>query len=82
MGDILLAIFSNRVIQAAVLAWAIAQGLKVLLTLAISRKFDYTRVLGSGGMPSSHSSMACAMVTVIGFHEGFSSAVFALAYSL
>ena len=61
-------------------AWAIAQGLKVLLTLAISRKFDYTRVLGSGGMPSSHSSMACAMVTVIGFHEGFSSAVFALAF--
>ena len=80
MGDILLAIFSNRVIQAAVLAWAIAQGLKVLLTLAISRKFDYTRVWGSGGMPSSHSSMACAMVTVIGSHEGFSSAVFALAF--
>ena len=80
MGAILLEIINNRVIQAAVLAWAIAQAIKVLLTLAISRKFDYTRVLGSGGMPSSHSSMACAMLMVIGFHEGFSSSVFALAF--
>ena len=80
MGAILLEIINNRVIQAAALAWAIAQAIKVLLTLAISRKFDHTRVLGSGGMPSSHSSMACAMLMVIGFHEGFSSSVFALAF--
>ena len=80
VGDILLAIIGNRAIQAAVLAWAVAQALKVVLTLAISKRFDRTRVLGSGGMPSSHSSMACAMVTVIGFHKGFSSAVFALAF--
>ena len=79
-GAILLEIINNRVIQAAALAWAIAQAIKVLLTLAISRKFDHTRVLGSGGMPSSHSSMACAMLMVIGFHEGFSSSVFALAF--
>ena len=58
MGAILLEIINNRVIQAAALAWAIAQAIKVLLTLAISRKFDHTRVLGSGGMPSSHSSIA------------------------
>ena len=80
MGAILLEIINNRVIQAAALAWAIAQGIKVLLTLAISRRFDYTRVFGSGGMPSSHSSMACAMLMVVGLHEGFSSAVFALAF--
>lgn len=80
MGVILLEIINNRIIQAAALAWAIAQAIKVLLTLAISRKFDHTRVLGSGGMPSSHSSMACAMLMVIGFHEGFSSSVFALAF--
>ena len=80
MWSILLNIINNRVIQAAALAWAIAQAIKVLLTLAISRRFDHTRVLGSGGMPSSHSSMACAMLMVIGFHEGFSSSVFALAF--
>ena len=77
---ILMEIINNRVIQAAVLSWAIAQSLKVILTLCISRKFDGSRIWGSGGMPSSHSALVCAMVTVIGFHEGFSSTVFALAF--
>ncbi|MBQ6857922.1 MAG: divergent PAP2 family protein [Clostridia bacterium] len=78
--SVLLGILSNRVIQAAALAWVIAQGLKVILTLIISGRFDSGRVFGSGGMPSSHSAMVCAMVMVIGFREGFSSAVFALAF--
>ena len=78
--DIVFDIIGNRVIQAAALAWATAQALKVILTLCISRRFDHTRVLGSGGMPSSHSAMTCAMLTVIGFREGFSSSIFALAF--
>ena len=77
---VILEILSNRVIQAAALAWAVAQALKVMLTLAISRRFDKSRVLGSGGMPSSHSAMACAMLMTIGFREGFSSSIFALAF--
>lgn len=77
---VLFDIIGNRTIQAAALAWLAAQGLKVLLTLAISRRFDRTRMLGSGGMPSSHSAMACAVVTTIGFREGFHSSLFALAF--
>lgn len=77
---VILEILGNRVIQAAALAWAVAQALKVMLTLAISRRFDKSRVLGSGGMPSSHSAMACAMLITIGFREGFSSSIFALAF--
>ena len=77
---VILEILGNRVIQAAALAWAVAQALKVMLTLAISRRFDKSRVLGSGGMPSSHSAMACAMLMMIGFREGFSSSIFALAF--
>ena len=80
MINILLDIINNRVIQAAALAWAIAQGLKVILTFCISGRFDHTRMYGSGGMPSSHSAMSCAMLTVIGFREGFSSPLFALAF--
>ena len=78
--SILFDIIHNRVIQAAVLSWTIAQTLKVMLTMCISRRFDASRMFGSGGMPSSHSALACAMVTVIGFHEGFASSVFALAF--
>lgn len=78
--SVVLEILSNRIILAAALAWAIAQGLKVLLTFIISKKFDSTRVFGSGGMPSSHSAMTCAMLMMVGFTEGFSSSVFALAF--
>lgn len=78
--DILLDFASNSVIQAAFLAWACAQLLKVLLTLALSKRFDSTRILGSGGMPSSHAAMVCAMVTAVGFREGVQSTLFALAF--
>lgn len=76
----MLDVFHNRAILAAVAAWAIAQGLKVILTLIICRRFDSTRIFGSGGMPSSHSALVCALVTVLGFQEGFASSVFALAF--
>lgn len=78
--DMIVQVVHNRVILAAVLAWAIAQGLKVILTLILSRRFDTTRIFGSGGMPSSHSAMVCAMLTATGFHEGFDSSLFALAF--
>ena len=77
--NILQEILNNRAIVAAITAWAIAQGLKVLLTLAISRRFDSSRVLGSGGMPSSHSAMVCALTTTVGIREGCASSMFALA---
>ena len=79
--SVLLEILNNRMIQGGFLAWAIAQALKVVLTLIISKKFDSTRMWGSGGMPSSHSSTTCALMMMIGFAEGFDSAVFALAFA-
>ena len=79
--SVLLEILNNRIIQVGFLAWAIAQALKVLLTLIISKKFDTSRMWGSGGMPSSHSSTTCALMMMIGFSEGFDSAMFALAFA-
>lgn len=73
-------IFFSRYILSAIVAWAVAQAIKVVLTLAMTKKFDKSRVLGSGGMPSSHSSMSVALLTTIGFRVGFDSAVFAIAF--
>ncbi len=75
-----LGIFFSRYILSAIVAWAVAQLLKVLLTLGITRKFDKTRIFGSGGMPSSHSAMSVALLTTIGFRVGFDSAAFAIAF--
>ncbi|MBR1710920.1 MAG: divergent PAP2 family protein [Clostridia bacterium] len=70
----------SRYIMAAASAWAAAQLIKVILTLIMTKQFDRSRVFGSGGMPSSHSSMSCALLTTIGLRVGFDSAVFALAF--
>lgn len=79
--SVVLEILSNRYVQGGFLAWAIAQALKVILTLIISKEFDSSRMWGSGGMPSSHSSTTCALMMMIGFSEGFDSALFALAFA-
>jgi len=66
-------------LMAAIIAWAIAQVLKIIIELIRGEKFDLTRFVGSGGMPSSHTSFTVALCLSIGRHTGWDSAVFALA---
>ena len=71
-------LWSNSVLQTAVIGWAAAQILKVILTLIVYKKLDFTRITGSGGMPSSHSSFVVSLAMAVGFTEGFGSAAFAI----
>jgi acid phosphatase family membrane protein YuiD len=75
-------IISNKVLIAAILGWCIAQILKVIYILITERRFDIERIVGSGGMPSSHSAFVSAMTTAVGFEEGFGSSFFAIAFVL
>lgn len=68
----------NAVIDCALLAWFLAQFIKVLLDLVLLKKFDVKRFVSSGGMPSSHSSMVVACTTAIGKLYGLDGAHFAL----
>lgn len=61
------------------LAWAVAQVLKALVSYWILREFSLERLLGAGGMPSSHSALVVGLVTSVGLTEGFSSSYFAIA---
>ena len=64
------------------LAWFIAQLLKVILTIFSMKKLDLTRFVGSGGMPSSHSALVVSLATSIGYQEGFSSPIFAMSVAV
>ena len=75
----ILDIFQNRVLWAAVIAWFLAQALKVLLHYLLEGKLDFSRMHGLGGMPSSHCAFLWAASMSIGFQEGFFSAMFGLA---
>lgn len=73
------AILQNTPLWAAILAWAAAQGIKILLTLLVDKRFDASRIVGTGGMPSSHSSFTMALSFSIGKYHGFDSPLFAIA---
>ena len=76
--DIIQGILSNRIFLTAVAGWAVAQILKTLIALAITKSFDPERLFGSGGMPSSHSSTVCALATAVTMQYGAASFEFAI----
>ncbi len=69
----------NLTLDAGVLAWFIAQVLKTIFHSVMSGAFDWRRLVGSGGMPSSHSAFVCAAAAAIGGQRGLEDPVFALA---
>ncbi|MBR2846952.1 MAG: divergent PAP2 family protein [Clostridia bacterium] len=71
-------IFSNKIIGCALMAWFVAQALKVLIDLLLKRKLNIGRMIGSGGMPSSHSAMVTALAVAVGRTEGAASVLFAI----
>ena len=75
----LLAVLENRVLIAAVLTWFIAQVLKVVLVFWKEKRIDFSRMVGSGGMPSSHSALITAMAASVGKYAGLDSVLFAIA---
>lgn len=58
-------IFSNRYFVVPVVAWAIAQTLKVIIELLIHREFNAHRFVGAGGMPSSHSALVMGLTVTL-----------------
>jgi len=76
--------FTYKYMTIPFVSWVVAQALKFLIDLIVRGKIDYTRLLGSGGMPSSHSAFVVSLSTVIGIGTGFDSALFGvtLAFSL
>jgi len=77
-------IIKNDIFNVAFVSWFIAQALKVLLTLIIEKRLNIYRMVGSGGMPSSHSSLTMGLSTAVGLKMGWASPIYAvaLAFSL
>lgn len=61
------------------LLWFFIQLFKVIWDLVTTKKFNFKRILGAGGMPSSHSAVVTSLATLIGKSEGITSPIFALA---
>lgn len=76
------ALFENRILIAAFLAWAVAQVSKTIYELIRSRQLSLSRLVSSGGMPSSHSALVTGLATAAGRVAGPGSAAFAISVVL
>ena len=71
-----------NILVATFLAWAVSCVLKGIIVCVRERRFDITRFMGPGGMPSSHSALVTALSVSVGLSEGFYSAAFAICAAL
>ena len=74
--------FSNTIFLTAAFGWLVAQVLKTIIDLALNKNFNPERLVGSGGMPSSHSSTVCALTTAAIYRYGVGSFEFAVSVVL
>ena len=72
----------NKYIVVPFLLWFFIQLFKFLYDLITTKKINFKRILGAGGMPSSHSAVVVGLATLIGKGEGVDSPIFALSMVL
>lgn len=69
---------SNKYLYIPLMVWFCIQLFKVVSDLIKTKKFNFKRILGAGGMPSSHSAVVTTLATMIGKNEGLDTPIFAI----
>lgn len=75
-------IFENPVFLSSVIAWGVAQIIKVPVEYWRTKRINWALLLSTGGMPSSHSSLMTGATYGAGLFVGFDSPVFAVVFSI
>ena len=61
------------------IALVLAQIIKIIIESLRQKRFDFKRIMGTGGMPSSHAAITVALTTQIGKNLGVETPIFAVA---
>lgn len=75
-------LLTNHSLLTGLAAWLLAQILKPPMEYLRRGKWNWGYLLSAGGMPSSHSALMVGATMGIGLHDGFNTAVFALAVAM
>lgn len=59
--------------------WFCIQLFKVIYDLVKTGKFNFRRIMGAGGMPSSHTAVVTSLAALIGKYEGINTPIFGIA---
>lgn len=72
-------IFQSRVFWCGLGGWIMASLVKIARAARRTRQFDFTYLVATGGMPSSHSASVSGLALGIGYTHGFGSSICVLA---
>lgn len=76
--DIFKQIITNKCLIIPLCVWFFIQIFKFLTDFVVNKKINLKRLMGAGGMPSSHSAVVCALSSSVGKIYGFDSGIFAI----
>ena len=76
------AIFQNKVLIVGLIAWGLAQIIKIPLDYLRTHRWNWALLLTTGGMPSSHSTLMTATTHAVGLYYGFDNPTFALGVAI
>lgn len=69
---------NNKFLYIPLIVWFCIQIFKVIYDLITTKKLNFKRIMGAGGMPSSHSAVVTSLATLIGKYQGVDTPVFAM----
>ena len=72
-------LLSNGFLLVALSSWFWAQLIKTVIHAIVTKKLDWTRLVGDGGMPSGHSATVSSLATAVSLVYGPGSFQFAIA---
>ena len=71
-------IFNNKFLCVPFFVWLAIQIMKFITDWIVNKKPNFKRLVGAGGMPSSHSAVVATLTTLIGQEYGVESGIFAM----
>lgn len=71
-------ILNNKFLCVPFFVWLAIQIVKFITDWIVNRKPNFRRLVGAGGMPSSHSAVVATLTTLIGQEYGIESGIFAM----
>lgn len=71
-------IFNNKFLCVPFCVWLAIQIVKFITDWIVNKKPNFKRLVGAGGMPSSHSAVVATLTTLIGQEYGVESGIFAM----
>lgn len=69
---------NNKYLYIPLIVWFCIQLFKVIYDLITTKKLNFKRIMGAGGMPSSHSAVVTSLATLMGKYQGVDTPIFAM----